>query len=307
MVDQNDSLIETRRRELAVRIARLAKVPGLCQSPIPGLRFSRRDASSVPTPLFYSPALTLVAQGKKQVRLAKRTYVYDQSHYLLTAFDLPVLSTVIGATSARPFLCLSLELDLKLIGELLADAPKGAPPPPDCGMAVSRIDVPLIDAALRLTALLSAPRDIPALAPLIIREIHYRLLTGPQGGRLYHLATSGCRWQAIAKLIAWMKRHYTEPMRIDTLARTVGMSVSSLHHHFKAIAAVSPLQYQKQLRLQEARRLMLVGLDAADAGYRVGYESPSQFSRDYRRLFGAPPMRDVGLIRRDPAREAVAE
>lgn len=299
--------VETLRRKLAAAIARFAGTAGVHQTVLPGLRLSRRDGPTTPTALFYSPALTLVAQGAKEVQFAGRSYTYDQAHYLLTSFDLPVSSRVSTASREMPFLCLSLELDLKLAGELMVEMPALPTQPAGSGLAVSRIDEALLDAALRLVGLLDAPRDLPALAPLIVREIHYRLLVGSQGARLRHLAVAGSQSQQIARIVAWVKRHYSGPVRVAALARMAGMSVSSLHHHFKEITGLSPLQYQKQLRLQEARRLLLTGCDAAEAGHRVGYESPSQFSRDYRRVFGAPPLRDTALIRRHPVARDFSE
>jgi AraC-like DNA-binding protein len=248
----------------------------------------------------YEPGLALVAQGAKQVLLGEENYRYDQANYLVTSIDLPVSSQVVDASPERPYLCVMLRFDARAIAELLADADLPASPvTAGRGIAVSPLSEELLDTVLRLVRLLVAPRDLPVLAPLIERELLYRLLTSEQGPRLCHVATAGSRSHQISHAIDWLKNHYREPLRIDALATVVNMSPSSLHHHFRAITAMSPLQYQKQLRLQEARRLMLAGhCDVASAAHRVGYESPSQFSREYSRLFGAPPLRDVELLRR---------
>jgi AraC-like DNA-binding protein len=307
MKDNSETGIESVRRALAAAIAQYARVEGPLQTTYPPLRLFRRDSASEPNACFYEPALAVIAQGAKAVMLAGETFVYDEAKYLLTSVDLPVTARVIHASPARPYLSVSLKLDLKLAGELMADLgePDGAAAGP--ALATAEISAPLLDAVLRLVRLLESPRDIPVLAPLIEREITYRLLSGPQGARLGHLARQGSRSQAVARAITWLKTHYHRPLRIEELAQHSGMSVSSLHHHFKAVTNMSPLQFQKQLRLQEARRLMLTGADAAVAGHKVGYESPSHFSRDYSRVYGAPPLRDVEAMRQrfDPAAMAV--
>jgi AraC-like DNA-binding protein len=252
-----------------------------------------------PNCVMYTPALTVVAQGAKQVLFAEETHDYDPSHYLVTAIDLPVLSRVVRATPETPLLCLSVALDVAALGGLIATPgfPEPPPAPAPRGMAVSRIAAPLLDAVLRLVRLLETPESIPILAPLIQQEILYHLLTGADGARLRHLAVAGSHAHRVACVTEWLKDNYAEPLRIDDLAKLAHMSVSSLHHHFKAITAMSPLQYQKRLRLNEARRLMLVEKrDAASAGHAVGYDSASQFSRDYSRVYGVPPRRDVTLL-----------
>ncbi|MDR3672371.1 MAG: AraC family transcriptional regulator [Holophaga sp.] len=302
MIPCLDPLFADHRKELAARIARFAGAPGTHGTLIPHLRISRFDAPTECHNGIYEPSLAFVAQGAKEVLLAGSSYVYDEAHYLLTAIDLPVASRVRQASVERPYLSLSLSLDLRQAGELMAeiglDPAQATPDAP--GLAVSQVAPPLLDAALHLVGLLAAPQDIPILAPLVEREILYHLLTGPQGARLRHLVTRDSQTQRIAKVIAWLRRNYARPLRIEALAHEANMSVSSLQHHFRHLATMSPLQFQKQLRLQEARRLMLAGADAADAadaGHRVGYESPSHFSRDYRRLYGAPPLRDVAGLR----------
>lgn len=289
------------RAELAAHIAALAPAEGPQPTAYPGLVLARFSA---PTELdcgHYRPSLTIAAQGAKQVHLGDDVYEYDASHYLLSAFELPVQARITLATPRAPYLCLSLDLDPHRIGELVSelDLPADADPGPARGLAVGQITAELLEPALRLLRLLlEAPRDLRVLGPLIEREILYRLLTGELGPRLRRIALAGGPAQRIAQAIEWIKRHYALPLRIEALAQAVNMSPSSLHHHFKAVTAMSPLQYQKRVRLLEARRLMLAEpLDAGAAAHRVGYESASQFSREYSRLFGLPPMRDISRLR----------
>jgi AraC-like DNA-binding protein len=217
--------------------------------------------------------------------------------------DLPVVGQVIEATPAEPYLCLRLELDPGQLSALMMESGQGAlrnqrAERLKLGLSVSAIDPSLLDAAVRLARLLEAPNDIPILAPLVEREILYRLLSSEYGDRLRQIAMADHRVVAVNRAIGWLKRNYAAPFRIETVAREARMSPSALHHSFKSVTAMSPLQYQKQLRLQEARRLMLGhAMDAASAGHQVGYESPSQFSREYSRLFGAPPSRDIAKLK----------
>jgi AraC-like DNA-binding protein len=250
----------------------------------------------------YVPSLCVVAQGSKEVLLADETYRYDPAQCLLVSVDLPVSARVVEASPARPCLMLRVTLDTAAVGEFLADGltdPPGGPP--GLGLAVTPMEPSLVDAVGRLVALLDTPNDVAPLAPLVLREITYRVLTGPQGARLRQMAAAGGPAHRIARAIRWLKDHFTDPLSVETLAKSVRMSPSAFHLHFKGVTALSPLQYQKRLRLQEARRLMLAeGMDAAGAAYRVGYESPSQFSREYRRLFGAPPRQDVSVLKAEP-------
>ena len=285
--------------ELAGLIDRFAKTDWSTPTVVPGLVLHRWTHPTEPNCVMYAPALTVVAQGAKQVLLAEETYDYDPSHYLVTAIDLPVLSRVVRATPEEPLMCLSLALDVGRLGALIAmpGFPEPKPMPVPRGMAANRIGVPLLDAVLRLVRLMEAPASVPILAPLIEQEILYHLLTGVDGARLRHLAVAGSHAHRVACVTEWLKANYAEPLRIGDLAKLAHMSVSSLHHHFKAITAMSPLQYQKRLRLHEARRLMLVEkCDAASAGHAVGYDSASQFSREYSRVYGTPPRRDVTLL-----------
>ncbi|MBC8104728.1 MAG: AraC family transcriptional regulator [Cytophagales bacterium] len=284
---------------LAVLLERLTRQDGTHQSEaIASLCLYRASRPGEAMPVLYRPSLCIIAQGTKEVRLGDEAFRYDPAHYLLTSVDLPVTGQVMEATAKAPYLSLSLNLEPADIQGLTLD--KDLPPAPlsssPRGIAVSRVDTELLDAVLRLVRLLERPRDIPILAPLIIREIQYRLLMGEQEGYLRRMMAANSEVQRIARAIQWLKLHFAEPVRIEEVAREAFMSPSGLYHHFKAVTAMSPLQYQKQLRLQEARRLLLSeGLDAAAAGFRVGYESPSQFSREYRRQFGAPPLQDRTL------------
>jgi AraC-like DNA-binding protein len=266
---------------------------------VTALRLSRFSAPSDLVALVYEPSLCLVAQGAKEVLLADEAYRLDPAHFLLVSVDLPVDARVVEASPGRPYLAVRIALDPSVVGELLADGMTAPPlPPPARGLAVTPVEPPLLDAVTRLVDLLDSPQDIEPLAPLVLREITYRVLAGPQGLRLRQIASAGAPAQRIARAIRWLKDHFADPLRIESLARQVRMSPSAFHLHFKSVTAMSPLQYQKRLRLQEARRLMLgEGLDAAEAAFRVGYESPSQFSREYRRMFGSPPRQDVAALK----------
>jgi AraC-like DNA-binding protein len=289
------------RQELAEVIERLTGRDGTYQTAIAPLCLFRSSSPSgpFPTPVVYEPAFCFVAQGSKRVMLADEVYHYDPTHFLLVSVDLPLSGQIVEASPQSPYLGLRIDLDPGQVGELIADSGSEAPRlPTRRGLAVSPVDPPLLDAVVRLLLLLDHPRDIGVLAPLVLREITYRLLTGEQGPRLHQIAAQDGQAWRIAGAVGWLKRNFTRPFSIEALAREVHLSPSGLQHHFKAVTAMSPLQYQKRLRLQEARRLMLgERLDAAEAGYRVGYESPSQFSREYRRLFGEPPRRDMALLR----------
>lgn len=294
------ALTETMRLDLVALLERCAHGEGRQETAVPRLSMYRATAPSNPAHGVYRPALVVVAQGAKRAVLGDEVYHYDEAHCLITAVDLPVVSQIVRASPEKPYLCFALELEPQRIAELIADrdVPDAAPSAPPRGMAVNLIDEALLDAVLRLARLLEAPRDIPVLAPLIEREILYRLLVGEQGARVRRIAANVGPARQIARAIDWLKQHFAEALRIEELAHSLHMSSSSLHHHFKAVTAMSPLQYQKQLRLHEARRLMLAELlDAASAARRVGYESASQFSREYSRFYGAPPVRDVAQIR----------
>lgn len=296
-MDENGARAE---RELARLIECYTGEDGTHTTAIPSLLLFRASNPTAPHHGVSRPSLCLIAQGCKQVMLGAETYRYDPAHYLLVSVDLPGVTKVLEASPQAPYLGLTLQLDTSVISELMmqAEHETARRAGSERGLAVSRIDSDLQDAVLRLMRLLAAPERIPILAPLLMREILYYLLIGEQGAQLCQMALQNSATQRIASAIEWIKRNYTAILRIEELAREVHMSASSLHHHFKAVTALSPLQYQKQLRLQEARRLMLIeALDATEASYRVGYESPSQFNREYSRLFGEPPLRDITRLR----------
>lgn len=282
------------------KIARLTEHGELHTTAISGLSLYRRDEPTEPISGMYEPSICMVVQGAKRVTLGDETYVYDAEHYLITSVHLPTLVQVLEASPERPYLGLRLSFDQREISQLMADS--HLPPPrtqqSSRGMATSEVTQPLLSAVHRLVGLLDNEQDIPILAPLIQREIIYRLLVGELGPRLRQIAAAGSQSQQIAGAIQWIKGNFSAPLRVDELAAQTGMSTSTFHHHFRAMTALSPLQYQKRLRLQEARRLMLAEhMDAANAAFQVGYESPSQFSREYSRLFGAPPLRDITQLR----------
>jgi AraC-like DNA-binding protein len=298
------------RVELAVKIALFVGLAENRATLIPGLALHRRTAPTAPCSMTYEPGVTVIAQGRKRVELGRNVFIYDASRFLLTAVDLPVISRVIEASEKAPCLAMSLKLEMPVVRELLsreeievAETPSDTP-----GMAIGETTVEFLNACCRLVDLLNKPRDIPFLSALIQREIIYRILQSAEGARLRAIATLGDQSQRTAKVIAWMRANYAQPLRVEELAQIAGMGVSTLHHHFRALTAMSPLQYQKQLRLQAARGRMLTdGLDAASAAFAVGYESASQFNREYSRFFGRPPMRDIRTLRSPsaPPMEAV--
>jgi AraC-like DNA-binding protein len=280
--------------QLAETLEQLTSGDGSHATEIPGLLLHRLSAPSLPTPGILCASLCVVAQGAKEVRLGDGVYRYDPEQFLLVAAHMPIESQVITASRNAPYLSLSLELDQAMVCEVAAQVPSEELQGTSAALAVSPLEPELLDAVARLVALSSTPRDCAVLAPLVMREITYRLLASEQGPRLRQIALGDGSTQRILRALRWLREHYTEPFRIEALAREVHLSPSALHQHFKSVTAMSPLQYQKQLRLHEARRLMLSDhLDAAEASFRVGYESPSQFSREYRRLFGAPPRQDI--------------
>lgn len=275
---------------------------GIHSTAIPGVSLIRSASPTMPMPVVYEPTLCLVAQGRKQAMLGTTAYVYDPAKYLIASVDLPVMGSVIEASEAVPYLCLALDLDTAVLSELALRHPQreeGVSAPP-AGITLNDTTPELLDAAVRLAGLLDRPRDIEALAPLVIREMLYRLLTENGNSLIRQMAQADSRLNQIAKAIAWLRSRYNEACRIGDLVDIAGMSRSSFHAHFKAITSMSPLEFRNQLRLQEARRLMVTeAVDAAEAGYAVGYESPSQFSRDYARLFGMPPAKDAWRLRTD--------
>ncbi len=287
-------------------IARWTDKSDRVETAIPGLILARRDEPSEPISILYEPRICVIAQGAKRVQLGDDAYVYDTHHFLITSVDLPTFVQVIKASQGKPYLGLVLKIDQREISLLMVDSnlPPPRPQQSSRGMATGKVTVPLLAAFQRLIDLLDEPKNIPILAPIIEREIFYRLLVGDQGARLRQITMAGSQSNQIARAIDWLKGNFTKPLRIDDLAAQVNMSTSTFHHHFRQVTAMSPLQYQKWLRLNEARRLMLAERqDATTAAFQVGYESPSQFSREYSRLFGAPPLRDIENLRQRASSE----
>lgn len=294
--------IANQRKELAALLTQHTdgRRDGIHKTAINRLELSRGSSASTPLNSVHEPILAFVVQGKKVALLGEETYFYSAGQYLVISVDLPISGFVVEATPDKPYLGFKLNLDPVQLFDIVAQTR-----PRSCkkensvrGLFVSNADAPLIDCAIRLIRLLDTPQDISFLAPLIIREIYYRLLRSEQGKAVCQIATSGSNMQHIAEVIRLLKDDFTMPLRVEELARHASMSPSSLHHHFKTVTSMSPLQYQKQLRLLEARRLMIAeNSDAASAAYQVGYESSSQFSREYSRMFGAPPIADIQRLR----------
>jgi AraC-like DNA-binding protein len=280
--------------DLAALIARHVSRTGMMSTSIARLSLFRADEPTVPLPAVYDASLCLIAQGAKRVSLGDQSLIYDAAHYLLVSVDLPLIGHVLQADSASPYLCCKIDIDQAALADLILAEDDRAPKADLPALAVYRSDDDLTDAACRLVRLLDRPDSIPALAPLIEREILYRLLTGPHGPALRYMAVADSHLNQVSRAISAIRTGFQRQLRVGDIAAAAGMSPSSLHEHFKAVTRMTPLEYQKQLRLQEARRLMLSdGASAGSAGFAVGYDSPSQFSREYARLFGAPPRRDI--------------
>jgi AraC-like DNA-binding protein len=283
--------------DLARIIARHTPRPGVFGTPLPGVTLIRADAPGMPMPTVYEPSLCIIAQGAKTVSLGERRLHYDPFRCLVASVDLALIGQVTAAAPDHPYLCCKIDIDQAVLADLIIAESSALPPGDPSPLAVHPIGPDLLDAASRLLRLLDRPGSIAVLAPLVQREILYHLLHGPQGPMLRHAASGDSHLGQVSRAIGWIRHHAHEQVRICDIARAARMSVSSLHHHFKRITGLTPLQFQKQLRLQEARQMMIAeGLAAGSAGYAVGYDSPSQFSREYRRLFGAPPRADVSGI-----------
>jgi AraC-like DNA-binding protein len=284
------------RSDLACKIAAHIQSDGREATGISGLSLYRKSAPTECTSAAYEPELIVFAQGEKRINVGGTTLICDNSTFLLTSIDMPVISQVTKASREEPILAMLLRLEMPIVREILSqeefhlpEAVSGAR-----GMAVGKTSSELFDACFRLLDLLDAPQDIPFLSHLIQREVIYRLLRGPLGRHLRAIATLGEQSNRTAKAVGWLKENFDKPLRVEELASVAQMGVSTLHHHFRSLTAMSPLQYQKRLRLHAARvRMMTEGIDAASAAFEVGYESASQFNREYNRLFGQPPMRDI--------------
>jgi AraC-like DNA-binding protein len=288
--------------EIAAIIARHVPGDGMHDSALPRLSLIRSCTPTQAVPAVYRPSLCIITQGRKQVELSGRSYVYDPETYLTVSVDLPLVGSILEASTERPYLCLALDIDVAALADLmLQTGVEAAPEPAGPALGVSRVEPELLDAALRLARLLDTPGDAAALAPLAERELLYRLLSGAQAPMMHHIAAAESRLARVGRAIAWLRRNYARPFSVERLAADAGMSPSSFFSHFRAATTLSPIQYRTRIRLLEARRMMVVrGMDAASAGFAVGCESPSQFSRDYSRLYGMPPLRDATRLRRSP-------
>lgn len=297
MIDERESL----RHQMLQQLLQVVTSNGLSDTRIPGVKLYRSDGPTAAVPTIYEPTLCLLVQGSKKIWLGDEQLQYHELQYLLAPVTLPVSGKVITASPDQPYIALSLSLDLRELTDLVIDIAHQVPSPtfPARGIAVGDADLSLMSVFLRLTQLLQSPQDIPVLLPLLKREMLYRLLLGPLGSQLREFTLIDSQAHRISKVIDILHQRYNQPLHIKELAEAAHLSESALFQAFKAVTSMSPIQFQKQLRLNEARRIMLYeGLEAATASYKVGYESPSQFSREYSRLFGAPPKADVERFRR---------
>ncbi len=288
--------LEPLRAELARLVLARTRPDEVTEAPAAGLKLIQRTRPTGPLAVTYEPSLAVVVQGRKQIDLGGATIVYDASRFLLTSLDLPVLSRVTSASPQKPYVCLALTLEMPVVRELVSrmDPSRNAYADRGPAMATGPVTAELLDALRRLVLLLDSPEDLAVLGGLVRREITYRILRSPAGARLREIAVLGQESQRVGRAVEWIRRHFREPLRIADLADMAAMGVSTFHRHFRALTNMSPLQYQKKLRLQAARdRMLAEGLDVASAAFEVGYESVSQFTREYARLFGRPPGRDV--------------
>ncbi len=284
--------------DLIRTLADLAPDDGIHEHPAARLGIIRSSAPTLPVPVIYRPTLCFVAQGGKEVKLDNRYIRYDAEYFLLGAVDVPVLGAVVEASKNQPFLCIRMDLDLMMVAELVTQAPVRVEEPDLEGLTLGATTPELVDAFARLAASLSIQRDLEVMAPLVSREIVWRVLAGPSGDALRQICMSDSRLANIQRSISLLSENYCRSITIEDLASAASMSASSFHRHFKSVVGTTPVRYRARLRLMEAQRLMLVdGYDAAAAGFEVGYGSPSQFTREYARLYGAPPARDVARIR----------
>jgi AraC-like DNA-binding protein len=299
MLERAERRDRANHEELITRIAHVNRVDGVAE-PIQGLHLNRMSHPTERGQSVSRPSFCVIAQGLKRIYIGERCYCYDPEHYLLTSVELPITSCIVEASRDRPYLSLRLDLDPALVSSVMVEA--GVPAPRSQvdakALVVSALDADLLDATLRLVRLIDSPAEARVLAPLVKREIVFRLLLGEQGNRLRHLPLLGSHSHRIAQAVERLRQDFDRPLRIESIARELGMSSSGFHDHFKAITDLSPLQFQKQLRLREAQRLMLgEHLDATSAGMRVGYNDASHFSRDYKKHFGSSPARDVERLR----------
>ncbi|BDC52256.1 AraC family transcriptional regulator [Bryobacterales bacterium F-183] len=297
---------ETERLELVDLLEESSnRTDGYHATPLPGVHVIRGSQPGLGVPTVLNPSLCVIVQGSKRVAVEQDVYLYTPPQFLVVSVDLPVTGNVLEATKRKPYLCLQIDIDQSQLADLFTQTgmlPSSTPAASERGIFVGTLDATFTDSILRLARMLRTPRDIPALAPLAIREVHYRLLSHPCGGQIAQIAIQDSSMERIARVLARIKTRFNEEHRVEHLAEMANMSPSSFHAHFKSVTAMSPLQYVKKLRLLEARRLLVAGeADAARAALQVGYESPSQFSREYSRMFGAPPARDAMRLRQASA------
>ncbi|MFL7837283.1 MAG: AraC family transcriptional regulator N-terminal domain-containing protein [Candidatus Promineifilaceae bacterium] len=297
--EREELRMQANREELVERMMRACREDGP-HLPLEGIRFYRISHPTELNLTLSDPAFAVIAQGSKELYLGEDRYQYDPYHYCLGTVDLPITSHVIEASTERPYLSFRMELEPIVVGSIMNELGHAAKAKGSdvIAMNVSALDAGLLDAVVRLVRLIDEPDEARVLAPLIKREIICRLLLSEQGERLRHIAVMGGYSSPIAKAIDQLRQNFDQPMRVEDVAQDVGMSVSSFHHQFKAVTNLTPLQFQKRLRLQEARRLMVSeDLDATSTAYRVGYNDASHFNREYKRLFGSPPLRDAERLR----------
>lgn len=284
-------------RQLALKHAKNRRT----DTPVPRVSIAHGEATTDPMPGFYEPMICLILQGAKCILIGDQALHYDHASYFISTIDVPATGEVFYAGPDQPYLSITLRFDPAVISDVLLSMGDDAPPAPSepsCGFGISPVTPDLLDAWLRLLRLIETPRDIPILAPLIEREIIYRLLAGPRGCTLRQVAAGGSRLTQVRRAIGWIRDNLTESFQIEDLARRAGMSASVFHRHFKAVTAMSPIQYQKRLRLHVARRTLIAeGGDVAHVAFSVGYESATQFSREYARVFGASPAKDAARLR----------
>ena len=297
---QESQRLRAGQQELVARIVHAVQEDGVIE-PFDGIHLARASKTLDRLHSVYEPCFCVIAQGSKEVLLGDSRYQYDPLRYLLVTLDLPLASQVMEASRERPYLSFRLSLDPQFVSTVMAEVGYTVSPRSAAvarAIDVSQLDADLLDAVVRLVRLVDTPAEVPVLMPMIVREIIYRLLRGEQGSRLRHLAVMGGSTAAIARAVQRIRQDFDQPLRVEQLAGELGMSVSSFHYHFKAVTAISPMQFQKLLRLQEARRLMLSeNAGATNAAYRVGYSDPAHFNREYKSVFGIPPMRDVQQLR----------
>ena len=298
----HDDTVERTNAQLAAKLLRMVPEPGRCATAIEGLLLTRWNDQSQTDACFYAPAIGVIVQGRKQSVIGSEVFTYGALECLVNGVDMPSNSKILAASAEQPLLAVSLLLDRRLTTELAAGLPAVSRMSSGyaLGVSIARVDADVLDAFSRLVDLLEKPEHIPLLAPLIVQEIISRVLMGPQGGALRTIYTLGSHSNQVSEAIAWLRAHYTQPLRIEALAGRVNMAVSTFHRQFKNVTSLSPVQFQKCLRLYEAQRLMLAeNMDANNAGRAVGYENIPQFNREYKRLFGEPPHRDIKKMRQE--------